>query len=243
MPARLGVRYRAGSSGEQAVPVLRGVVESFDERVLHVAPPVTLAVSSLAGAATGPADFLLPGVVAFNIIGGALMLAAGTFAGYKSSGVLRRLKATGIDPATFVLAHAASAFLLGLAQTAGIVAAAALLFGVHLDVPALLVLVGLGYLVFLTMGLAISGWIRDPQRATAAAQSVAFPMIFVGLLSAALPPSIAAFTRYLPVSYVTDGLQQVTHGGGLSAVGTDVLWLAGWSAVLLAAAGRVFRWD
>ena len=34
--------------------------------------------------------------------------------------------------------------------------------------------VALGYLVFLAMGLAISGWIRDGQRATVIAQSIAF---------------------------------------------------------------------
>jgi threonine dehydrogenase-like Zn-dependent dehydrogenase len=50
------------------------------------------------------------------------------------------------------------------------------------------------------LGLAIGGWVRDPQRANAAAQAVAFPMIFVALLAAVLPPSIAGVTRFLPVS-------------------------------------------
>ena len=47
-------------------------------------------------------------MVAFNILGSALMLAAGTFASYKSTGVLRRLKATGMRPSIFVLAHSTS---------------------------------------------------------------------------------------------------------------------------------------
>jgi len=243
VPAALAVRYLAGSAGEAAVPTLRGVVEGFDEQALHQVPPVSVDASSVSGRAMGFIDALLPGVIAFNIIGSALMVAAGVFAGYKSSGVLRRLKASGISPPTFVLAHATSAFLLGMAQTAAIVLAATLLFAVHLDLLALVVLVALGYLVFLALGLAISGWIRDPQRATAAAQSVAFPMIFVALLSGALPPSISALTRYLPISYVTDGLQQLGRGAGLGLVGGDLLWLAGWCAVLLLAAGRVFRWD
>ncbi|HXM56167.1 MAG TPA: ABC transporter permease [Candidatus Dormibacteraeota bacterium] len=243
VPVALPVRYRAGSAGEAALPALRGAVEDFNERVLRQVPPVTLDASGVAGRTTGAIDVLLPGVIAFNIVGGALMLAAGTFAGYKSSGVLRRLKATGIGSSTFVLAHAAASFALGMAQTAAIVVVATLLFAVHLDVPALVVLVALGYLVFLAMGLAIAGWIRDPQRATAAAQAVAFPLIFVALLSAVLPPSVASVTRYLPVAYVTDGLQQLGQGATLGALGGDVLWLLGWSAVLLIAAGRVFRWE
>jgi hypothetical protein len=62
-------------------------------------------------------------------------------------------------------------------------------------------------------------------------------------VSAALPASVAAVAQYLPVSYVTDGMQRLNSGGQLPAVATDLAWLLGWAAVLLAAAGRAFRWD
>jgi hypothetical protein len=68
-------------------------------------------------------------------------------------------------------------------------------------------------------------------------------MIFIGLLATSLPAGVADVTRYLPVSYVTDGMQRLTAGGQLPAVGSDLAWLVGWAAVLLVAAGRVFRWD
>jgi ABC-type multidrug transport system permease subunit len=181
--------------------------------------------------------------VAFNIIGSGLMLAAGTFSNYKSTGVLRRIKATGISPTIFVLAHATSSFALGVLQTAAILVAAGLLFKVRLDVASLFLLLVAAYLVFLGMGLAISGWIKDPQRATATAQSVAFPMIFIALLSSALPPGVAVITKYLPVSFVTDGMQQLSQGGGFGAIELDLIALVAWAGFLLIAAGRVFRWD
>jgi hypothetical protein len=68
-------------------------------------------------------------------------------------------------------------------------------------------------------------------------------MLFLALLSAALPAGVASVTRYLPVSYVTDGMQRLSAGGQLPAVAPDLAWLLGWAAVLLVAAGRVFRWD
>ena len=243
VPAQLAVTYRAGSSGEESLPALRGVVEGFDEAVLGAVPPVKVDAAPVHVQAAGPVDFLLPGVIAFNIIGGALMIAPGIFANYKSSGVLRRVKATGISPTVFVLAHAAATFLLGIAQTAIILVASELLFGIHLDLPSLVLLLLAGYLAFLAMGLAVSGWIRDAQRVTAVAQSIAFPMIFIGLLSASLPAGIASVTRYLPVSYVTDGMQRLSAGGQLPAVATDLAWLLGWAVVLLVAAGRAFRWE
>ena len=243
MPVRIAVTYRAGTTGESSLPIIKGVVESYDEAVLHQVPAVSVAASGLDAPNGRVIDSFLPGLVAFNIVGGALMLAVGTFANYKSTGVLRRLKATGISPTTFVVAHATSFFLLGTAQTAAILIAAKLLFSVRLDVLMLFVVLGLAYLVFLALGLAISGWIRDPQRANAVAQSVAFPMIVIGLLGAALPPEVAAFTKYLPVAALTDAMQQLSNGSGRGAVEADMAWLGAWAVVLLVAAGRVFRWD
>lgn len=60
-------------------------------------------------------DAFLPGLLAMNIIQSGLLVAAGAFATYRSTGVLRRIQATGIDAGSFVLAHATSTFLLGLA--------------------------------------------------------------------------------------------------------------------------------
>jgi ABC-type polysaccharide/polyol phosphate export permease len=243
VPVRLDVTYRAGTAGESSLPLLKATVDTYDEKVLSEVPTVSISPAPLRGRSAGAIDFLLPGIVAFNIIGSALMLAAGTFSNYKSTGVLRRLKATGISSSIFVLAHATSSFALGALQTVAILVAASLLFSVHLDLVSMFLLLVVGYLVFLGMGLAISGWIKDPQRATAVAQSVAFPMIFIALLSPSLPPGIATITKYLPVSYITDGMQQLGQGATLSGVGVDLVWLLAWAVVLLIAAGRVFRWD
>lgn len=243
VPVRLDVTYRAGTAGESSLPLLKATVDGYDESVLNEVPSISISAAALRSRSAGPIDFLLPGIVAFNIIGSGLMVAAGAFSNYKSTGVLRRLKATGVSPSIFVMAHATSSFALGVLQTAAILITAGLLFDVHLDLPSLFLLVVAAYLIFLGMGLAISGWIKDPQRATAVAQSVAFPMIFIALLSASLPPGIAAITRYLPVSYVTDGMQQLGQGASLSGVELDLVWLLAWAIALLIAAGRVFRWD
>jgi ABC-2 type transport system permease protein len=242
-PTQLQVTYRSGTPGESSLPILRGVVEAFNETVLNQVPIVSVAATSLHTRTTSAIDYLLPGIVTFNIIGSALMLAAGVLANYKSTGVMRRLKATGIRPSIFVLSHAAASALLGMLQTAAILVVASTLFTVHLDVVSLFLLLALGYLVFLAMGLAISGWVKDPQRATGIAQSVAFPMIFVALLASALPPSISSVTRFLPASYIADGVQHLSDGGGITSVNVDLAWLLAWAVVLLVGASRVFRWE
>jgi hypothetical protein len=57
-----------------------------------------------------------------------------------------------------------------------------LLFRVHLDLGSMFVVTMLGYLVFLAAGFAISGWVRDPQRAPVVASSIGLPLVFIGLL-------------------------------------------------------------
>ena len=243
VPSQVQVTYGSGAAGQASVPVLKGVVESFDETVLKQVPVVSIKATGLHTRDTSVIDALLPGIVTFNIIGSALMLAAGAFATYKSTGVMQRLKGTGMSRSVFVVSHAMASALVGVAQTAGIVVAASSLFTVHLDLLSLFLLLILGYLVFLAMGLAIGGWVKDPQRATAIAQGVAYPMILLGLLASSLPPGISGLTKFLPVSYITDGMQHLSDGGAFASVEVDLAWLSAWVIVLLAGAGRVFRWE
>ena len=217
-----GLPTARGTLGESAIPIVKGIADTLNAELLHQTPVITVLASSLHARTYGAIDVLLPGVIAFNIIGSALMLAAGVFSTYKATGVLRRLKATGISPGIFVFSHATSSFLHGMAQTLAIIVLAIALFRFHLDLVALLVVTALGYLVFLAMGFAISGWVRDPQRATAISQAIALPLIFIALLSASLPASIAAVAKYLPVSFVTDALRQLGEGASIVSVTGDL---------------------
>jgi hypothetical protein len=66
--------------------------------------------------ASGLLVLFLPSLLVFNVINAGLIFAAGIFAGYRSSGTLRRIQATGISPADMVLAHATSNVLLATVQ-------------------------------------------------------------------------------------------------------------------------------
>jgi ABC-2 type transport system permease protein len=243
LPASVPVLYRAGGPGELGAQLIKGLVDAANVQLTGQREPFSTRPTALAVRGAEPIDFLLPGLLAFNIVSGALLLAAGVFAGHRTSGVLRRVKAAGVTPAAFVLAHASSSFLLGVAQTAVLLGVALILYHVHVDLLALLLTTAAGYLVFLAMGFAIAGWVKDAQRASAVATSVGMPMIFVGLFAASLPPDVSAITRYLPISYVTDALRQIGEGAGLVDLRDDLFALGVWAAVLLLAAGRVFRWE
>jgi ABC-2 type transport system permease protein len=241
--AQVQVVYRAGGQGDQALALVGAAVDRVDRRA-QGAPQVLTAAAVVENAGIGLIDIFLPGLLSFNIIQSGLILAAGVFAGYRSSGVLRRVRATGIAPANLVLAQATAAMVLGAAQVAMMLAAARLLFTIRLDLPSMLLVAMLAYLVFLAAGFAIGGWITDPKQTPVVAGWVGMPMIFIGLVPAAIvPPAAATVLAVLPVSLLTHGTRVLIEGGGLLDIRGDLLGLTGWAAALLVAAGRTFRWD
>jgi ABC-2 type transport system permease protein len=243
LAAQVELTYRTGGLGDQAAALVAAAVDEAD-RAVQAAPQLLTVKSHLLNSGLGLLQLFLPGLLTFNVINAGLILAAGIFAGYRSTGTLRRIQATGIGPAELVLAHAFSNLLLAGAQVLLMLVAASIIFASALNVPALLAVTMLGYLVFLAIGLAVSGWVRDPQRAPVVASSIAFPLIFIGLFPSTVVGGLAGqLLALLPVSMATHALRGIVAGSGLGSFGGDLLGLAVWAAVALAAAGRVFRWD
>ena len=99
-------------------------------------------------------------------------------------------------------------------------------------------------LVFLALGLAISGWITDAQRAPAVAASIGVPMMFVAFFPSETLPGPASFlVNLLPISFVLDGMRHIGQGGGIGSLSTDLAPLGLWALILLLAATRTFRWE
>lgn len=237
------VSYKESPGAATGVALLRGVVGDWNLAALGGTPPVTLRPAPIAGRSLGAIDQMLPGLLAFNIVQSSLLFAAGLFASYRSTGVLRRIQATGVDASTFVLAIATGTFVVSFAQTIGLVIAARVLYTMQLDLLPLVTITALGIVVFLAMGFAISGFVRDAQRAPSIAATVAMPMIFVGLFPpSALPAAVAPVMGVLPISLITTAMRQLADNPGVSLL-PQILGLAAWAVISLLAAGRAFRWD
>jgi ABC-2 type transport system permease protein len=243
-PSVVTAAYHAGSPGEGALTLLRLTLADVNRDLLNEQPVLTLKTSTIEAAGSSVGNFFLPGLLAFNLIQSGLMVASGVFASYKSSGVLRRVKATGIDPASFVLAHATASLVLGAAQTAVLLVAGWALFGIDFSIGALILVTLLGYLVFLALGFAVSGWVKNAQQAPMIAGTIGMPLVFVGLFPVDIfPVPLQAIIHYLPVSFVTDGLRQIVRGAPIESLLSDLLGLGLWAMVLLLGATRAFRWD
>ncbi|MEE8465487.1 MAG: ABC transporter permease, partial [Dehalococcoidia bacterium] len=126
-------------------------------------------------------DFLLPGVVAMSIMQMGLFSVAFSFVQLKSRGILRRLLATPVHPASFIFAQVFTRLLVSILQTLILIGLAVLAFDVHLagNLGAIILLALLGGAVFVSMGFAISGWAGSEDVAAPVANAIALPMMFL----------------------------------------------------------------
>jgi len=155
-------------------------------------------------------------------------------------------RATPLPPFIAVLGNVVGGLALSLASLIGLFLVAAIA-GVRMPAITWLILLGwlvLGSLPMLGLGLTI-GYGASRNSAPALASLVYLPLAFASGLFVPLdhfPAFLRGIAPYLPL-YHSGQLGWITVGAGNASLVTAILWVAGWSIVLLALAARAYRRD
>ncbi|MBR74566.1 MAG: hypothetical protein CL872_06495, partial [Dehalococcoidaceae bacterium] len=110
----------------------------------------------------GYTGFLVAGIVGMAIMQSGIFTVVFTLLSYKNQGVLRRLQATPISPAHFIVGHLVSRVFIIVCQTALLLAIGAVVLGVSIGLGNIFAYLNiflmaiLGGILFLSIGLAIS---------------------------------------------------------------------------------------
>ena len=194
-------------------------------------------------------DFLMPGIVAMSIMQMGLFSVAFAFVQLKRQGILRRLLATPMRPASFIFAYVVTRLTVSILQTGVLVGVAVLFFDVQIagNVFSLFLLALIGGAVFIGLGFAVSGWARSEETAAPIANVIALPMIFLSGVffpREAMPDILETVTEYLPLTYLADSLRSVSvDGAALSSQWVGLAGLAVWLVVTYVLAVKLFRWE
>ena len=142
-------------------------------------------------------DFLMPGIVAMSIMQMGLFSVAFTFVQMKNRGILRRLLATPIQPASFLFGQVFTRLTVSILQTLVLIGVAVALFNVELagNLASVIVLALLGGGVFVSLGFAVSGWARSEEVAAPIANVIALPMMFLSGSSFRATPCPGCWNR------------------------------------------------
>jgi ABC-2 type transport system permease protein len=202
----------------------------------------------------GPADvpaFIvgdLPILGAMFIIATTVLSLVTIVAIYREGGILKRLRATPLRPATILTAHvlvkllftaitlvlmflAGRRYELGVQQVPLVSFGAALLFSTT---------------AIISLGFLIASLVPSARFAQPIGTVVIYPLIGMSGLFIpveALPVALQLFARSMPFTYAASLMRGVWHGEGWAVHSGDVLALVIMFIVFTALSARVFRWE
>jgi ABC-2 type transport system permease protein len=195
------------------------------------------------------APFLEAGMIGYGVASTAFAGLAITMVIRRESGVLKRIRATPLPPATYLLAVLISTFIVFLIEASLIVAIGRTLFDVALPnrVGSLFLLLVIGAACFAAMGLGLTGFIRSAEGSSAVVNFIYLPVAIISgtfFTPKEYPSFLRAIADVLPLTYFTKLTRDVMvrnhhlwHDTG--AIAVVVLW----GVIGLVAAIRGFRWQ
>ena len=250
-PVAIEAWYHGGRTSETEVGlgILRAAIDELNFAITGAERVVALSAQAVDARNLGYIDFLTPGVIGMSIMQLGLFSVAFSFVTMKREGVLRRLLATPLNPATLLIAQVSTRLLVVLMQTLILAAVAVFGFGAEFagNFFAVLLAAALGGAVFLALGFAVSGWARTEQQAAPLANIVSLPMMFLsGVFFSrdVLPDALQVATDYLPLTYLVEAIRGMTvQGDSIIAQWPNLQGLAVWLVVAFVIANRTFRWE
>jgi len=235
---KIFVREPLGLIGTVVVPVLVFVV-------------LGRSVGGRAAASAGADRFVrteLPALAAILIAISAVLSLVTVIAIYREGGILKRLRATPLRPATILIAHVAVKLLFTAATLVLLIVAGKRFYPVTVDAPLLSFAAALLFSTWsiLSLGFVIASVVPTARFAQPLASLILYPMLGLSGLFvpiAALSPGLRLLARLLPLTYAVSLLQGIWMGDPWSAHAGDVAALVVVFVVCTAIASRVFRWE
>ena len=195
------------------------------------------------------ADVLLVGLLGYGCANTAFAGLTITLVIRRESGVLKRIRATPLPAATYLVAVLCSTLLVFVLQMTLTIVLGLTLYGAKGPanglgmVPAVL----LGVAAFAGLGFAATSLIRSSEGASAVVNLVLLPMAF---LSGAFGPTrhypevLRLIADVLPLTYFIRLMKQIyLHGDSFFAHPKEIAIVAAWGLVGLAVAWRRFGWE
>jgi len=156
-------------------------------------------------------EFFVPGIIAMSVMTSSLSGAVNTNAELRQKGVIRKLSTTPITRTDWILSNILYQFILAVISTMAILVVSYAVFSVRLQINAwLFVFIVLEVFAFGGIGMILTRVANEAESATAAANFIMFPMMFLSgsfFPLEMMPGFLQTIARILPLYYVNEGLR------------------------------------
>ena len=160
-------------------------------------------------------DFFLPGMIGFTILTNALFAMTPVAAEYRSRKYFKFLATTTLKKGEWLLSKVLFYTLIMSVSAVIIIAVSSLVWGGNLiitpiSVALMFAFIAAGCFEFTSMGMALGMYTKDVETASAVANAIGFPMMFLGgtfFQIEAMPPVIQSLASAMPLTYLNEGLR------------------------------------
>lgn len=213
---------------------------------------VTVNQTRIAGREYRTIDFILPGMIGFSLLNAGIFATAFVFLTLRQTLVIKRFFTTPVSRFSIIFGEALSRLLVAVAQAAILILAGYFFFNFTLlhgwvTLVEMLLLAGLGLVIFLGFGLIISSVAKDERTVAPVAQLITLPQFLLAgtfFPIDQLPNWLQKVANILPLTYLNDAMRKVAfEGAGFAAIRMDLLWLLVWGVIVYFITVRVFRWE
>ncbi len=244
--------YYSNASATQA-GIIKGVVSGAASQISVAetgkSPAIGYKPISVDSATLAYVDFLMPGILALSIMISAVIGLSTVLVGWRTKGVLRRLKLTPMPLWEFLVSRIAASLVLAMLQVVVLIAFGAIVFGIQISPTAwaAIPIALAGALCFLMMGFTVGSLVAQPETADAVTNVITNPMMFLSgtfIPIAVMPVFIQSIARLMPLYYMANGLRDtIVRNQGLVHVLPDLGVLLAVTGVLAVVSLRTFRWE
>lgn len=204
---------------------------------------------TVSGRALRYVDWVLPGILAMNIMFSSLWGVGWVVVRYRKNGVLRRLQATPLSALEFLTAQVLSRLTVVVTASVAVFMGADIFldFVMRGSYLALLLVYLAGAMCLISLGLVVAARLRTEELADGVLNIMSWPMLLLSGVWFSMEGASAAaqiMSKFLPLTYVVDAARRVmVDGAGLFQVVPEIAVLLVTSLLLLVLAARLFRWD
>jgi ABC-type multidrug transport system permease subunit len=194
-------------------------------------------------------DWLLPGMLALNMMFSALWGVGYVIVRYRRAGVLKRLRATPLTALEFVVAQIVSRLVIILSISAFVLFSISLLvdFAMYGSWLNLLIVYAVGALSLVSLGLLVASRTASQELADGLLNFISWPMMFlsgVWFSLEGLHPVFQKLALVFPLTHLINAARAIMiDGATLAQVGGSLAVMLGISVLFIAISAVLFRWE
>ncbi len=191
-------------------------------------------------------DYYVPGLIAAFIMTNGVIGVTGNSTEFKRRGIIKRLATTPLTKLDWIVGNILSQTVINFLLTAIMVAIGKLVFNVEAIPDAFsIMMIFSGSAMFSGIGMALSGFIKDVEAASAVGNAITFPMMF---LSGTywpiefMPQFLQSISKAMPLTYFSDGLRNTMIYQSLPAAVMDFSVVLALAALFIGIGVLVTKW-